>query len=177
MKHLKFALISPFLLFLFSLSAQKNQISKRAYEKDSLGNFILGINPAHLFFGHATVYAEFMNKRGKNSFRTILSFGINDDKERYNWAAGFHYKLFQPGHFYRSSSYLGFGALGGSIPAGFDDVFLLEPQLVGGWHFAPGEVFNLSLEAGVGLTIPTSSDVVVEKPVGILLGLILGLRL
>ena len=158
------------------LNAQSKTTRKPAYTRDSIGSFILGVNPAHLFFGHATIYTEFMHDRGRKSFRTALSFGIDDDRERYNWAAGFHFKMFQPGHFYKSSSYLGLGILGGSISTGFDDAFLVEPQFIGGWHFAPGKVFNLSLEAGVGISIPTSSKVVVEQPLGVLLGLIIGFR-
>lgn len=177
MHHLKFTLPGVFLLFSLPLSAQKSQLSKRAYEPDSLGSFVLAVNPVHVFFGHTTFYAEFMNRRGKNSFRSVLSFGINDNEERYNWAAGFHFKRFQPGHYYRSAAYVGVGVLGASISAGFDDAFMFEPQFVGGWQFSPGKAFNLSLEAGVGISIPTSSGVALEKPVNFLLGLILGLRL
>lgn len=166
-----------FLLLALSTSAQKSRPARPAFARDSLGTTVLAINPVHLLFGHATVYAEFMNKKGRNSVRTVLSFGVDDDTERYKWAAGFHAKLFQPGHHYRNVAYVGVGALGAKVPVAFgDDAFLIEPQMVCGWQFAPSRKFNLSLEAGLGIAIPTSSRVVVEKPLGLLLGLILGLR-
>ena len=136
----------------------------------------LGVNPVHLIFDHATFYLDFFNKSGKHSFRTMLSVGINDDKEDYNWAAGFHFKTFYPGHQAKSAGWFAPGVLVSRKTDFFSDPFLIRPQILGGWHFALNKWFYLAPEAGAGAIWSLDSNYKPDHPFEILVGLTLGIR-
>lgn len=140
------------------------------------GAISFAVNPAHIIFGHATFYLDFFNKSGKHSFRTMVSAGINGEKEDYNWAAGFHFKTFYPGHHVNSAGWFAPGVLLSRTSYIFNDPFLIRPQIIGGWHFALNKWFYLAPEAGIGAIWTLDSNYKPDHPFEILLGLTLGIR-
>ena len=153
------------------------QVETKSYAPESMGNFAISFNPLDFYFGHATGHLEFFNKKRPSSFRTTISVGVNDDKEDYNWAAGFHYKRFYPGHYHRSAGWFAPGIMVGRTTYFFEQKpFLVMPQLLGGWHYAPSKEFVLTLETGVGTIWALDSNYKPDHPVTLFLGLIVGFR-
>ena len=165
------------LLLLFPFFAEAQQAGMGPYPPESMGHFAISFNPAHIFYGHATGHLEFFGKKRPTSFRTTVSIGINDDKEDYNWAVGFHYKRFYPDHYHRSAGWFAPGVLAGKTSYFFENKpVLVMPQLLGGWHYAPTRSLVLTLEAGVGAIWALDSNYKPDHPVTLLLGLIVGFR-
>jgi hypothetical protein len=145
-------------------------------------SFMIGFNPVHLFFGHVTIDGEFFSKKhAKRSTRFLASFGISEEKQRYQWVGGFEYKQFSKKNYVPNNFFVGEGVIGGVAQAarldGEKAVLLFEPRFTAGYQRQGKSGAYLAVEAGLGLAVIVNGELQNKSPLDLTIGLVLGWRL